>query len=222
MRALIVEDDIKTANFVARGLFEIGLSNEIVNNGEDALVKLVDDIYDIAIVDIQLPGLSGFELIRRLRESGNKIPVLILSALNQTADRISGLNIGADDYLTKPFALNELTARVNAILRRTAPHASDTLVIRHLSIHRLERKAYLQGKLLDLTPREYALLEYMAQNANRTVTADMILRNVWGDSIPSMTTVVESMVCKLRHKLCPNKRSENLIFTVRGFGYVLR
>lgn len=222
MRALIVEDDLKTANFVARGLFEIGLSNEIVGSGEDALIRLVDDIYDIAIVDIQLPGLSGFELIRRLREQGNKIPVLILSSLNQTADRISGLNIGADDYLTKPFALNELTARINAILRRTAPHTSDTIVVRDLRIDRLNRKAYRQGMLLDLTPREYALLEYMAQNTNRTITADMILQNVWGNTIPSLTTVVESMICKLRHKLCPDKKSDNLIFTVRGFGYVLK
>ncbi len=107
-------------------------------------------------------------------------------------------------------------------LRRTAPHTSDTIVVRDLRIDRLNRKAYRQGMLLDLTPREYALLEYMAQNTNRTITADMILQNVWGNTIPSLTTVVESMICKLRHKLCPDKKSDNLIFTVRGFGYVLK
>ena len=222
MKALIVEDDAENADFVAKGLFAIGFSSDIAKTAEEGLDHLASENYDIAIVDVQLPGMSGFELTRQLRDNCSKVPILILSSLNQAADRISGLNLGADDYLTKPFALNELTARVNAILRRTSSaRAGERLKVRDLVIDLSSRKAFRHGRLLDLTTREYDLLAYMARNAARTVTVDMILREVWNcHSIP-LTTVVESMLCKLRKKLCENGERE-LIHTIRGFGYVLR
>ena len=222
MKALIIEDDTETADFVAKGLFGIGLASDHAETGEQGLALLASQPYDIAIVDIQLPKLSGLELIRQLREGGNTVPIIILSSLSQAADRISGLNIGADDYLAKPFALNELTARVNAILRRSVPlRTGDTIEIRDLVVDRIRRKAYRRRRLLDLTAKEFDLLEYMARNATRTITVNMILQEVWNCYSTPLTTVVESMLCKLRKKLCENGESE-LIHTIRGFGYVLK
>ena len=222
MKALIVEDDPENALFVSKGLFGIGFTSRIVGDGVAALKAIKAHAYDIAIVDIQLPKMSGFELIRQLREANNPIPVLILSSLNQAADRISGLNIGADDYLTKPFALNELTARVNAILRRTqAVEPRRTLTVGELKLDASTEKAYRNGRLLDLTHKEFELLFYLASNATHTVTVNMILQTVWKCDSSPLTTVVESMLCKLRRKLSVRGESE-LIHTVRGFGYVLR
>jgi len=221
MKALIVEDDRDNAAFVAKGLFGIGLTSEIAADGETGLARLSDGGYDLAIVDVQLPGISGLELVRQVREGGNRLPILILSSLNQPADKISGLNIGADDYLSKPFALNELTARVNAVLRRSIPAPTPgRLTVRDLTLDVLTRHVVRGGRTVSLTQKEYVLLECLCRNAGRTVSVGMILREVWQCDSAPLTTVVETMVCKLRRKLCERGESD-LIRTVRGFGYVL-
>lgn len=222
MRVAIIEDDAETASFVANGLEELGFKCTTLATAESGLKQLTDRPHDLAIVDIQLPGISGLELIRRLREQGNKIPILILSSLGQPADKISGLNIGADDYLGKPFALNELTARVNALLRRaTAPAIRKLIRIKDITIDTQGRKVVRNGRTITLTGQEYKILEYLACNPGRVLTVKMILQEVWRyDSVP-LTTVVETRMCVLRKKLCANGE-KNVIHTIRGFGYVLR
>ena len=221
MKALIIEDDRENAAYVSRGLQSMGLLCETACDGESGYRLLVSSNFDIAVVDIQLPGMSGLELIRILRESGNRIPIIILSALNQAGDKICGLNIGADDYLSKPFALNELTARVNALLRRTtgAP-VGERIIVRDLLVDTTERKAYRDGHLLDLTNREYGILEYLARNAQRTITIKMILQEVWKYNAAPLSKVVETRLCLLRKKLNQHGKADT-IHTVRGFGYVL-
>lgn len=222
MKALIVEDDRENAAFVSRGLQSMGFLCETAHDGEHGHHLLASDNFDIAVIDIQLPGISGLELIRRLRESGNRIPVIILSALNQAGDKICGLNIGADDYLSKPFALNELKARVNALLRRaTGTPAGERIIVRDLLVDTTERKAYRAGHLLELTQREYGILEYLARNAQRTITIRMILQEVWKYNATPLSKVVETRLCLLRKKLNQHGTGD-IIHTVRGFGYVLR
>lgn len=222
MRVIIIEDDFETASFVTNGLEDLGYECTVSSSAESGLKQLTNKSYDLAVVDIQLPGISGLELVRRLREQGNRIPILILSSLGQPADKICGLNIGADDYLAKPFALNELTARVNALLRRsTAPRADRPIRIRDILIDTKNRKVIRNGRNISLTAQEYKILEYLASNPGRVLTVKMILQEVWRyDSVP-ITTVVETRMCVLRKKLCANGE-KNVIHTVRGFGYVLR
>lgn len=222
MYAILVEDDRENASFVSKGLKDQGFTCVIAPDGETGWRKMLAEPFDIAIVDIRLPGMSGFELIRRLREVGNRIPIVVLSALDQPGDKICGLNIGADDYLAKPFALNELIARVNALLRRTTGRpAEERIVIRDLVVDTVARKAFRNGNDINLTPREYCLLEYLVRNARRTVTVKMILREVWKYDSTPLTKVVEARMCLLRKKLCQGGEDE-LIHTVRGFGYVLK
>lgn len=222
MNALVVEGDRAIATKAAGNLSELGLGCVVARDGRTGLRKLLSGNFCLALVDTELAGISGIELIRRARACDDKTPIVILSAKNEVGDRVCGLNIGADDYLAKPFSPKELQARVNALLRRAGMELKRNRISFHdLELNVLERKAMRGGQDLELTPREYEILEYMVRNANRTVSLGQILKDVWKCSAPPLTTIVETRLCLLRKKLRRNGRPD-LIHTLRGFGYVLK
>ncbi len=222
MRALIVEDDKTIADFVARGLRESGFVVDHAADGQLGLEMARDGGYDVAIVDLMLPRLDGISLIQSLRGAGVRTPILILSARQSVNDRVTGLEIGGDDYLVKPFAFPELLARVQALIRRAsgAP-AANQLTVGDLTLDLHSRKATRDGRELEpLRPREFALLEYLMRNAGRVVSKTMILSHVWDYSFDPRTNVVDVLVFRLREKVDKGFDTK-LIHTVRGIGYVL-
>jgi two-component system OmpR family response regulator len=225
MRALIIEDDSTIADFVVRGLKEAGFVVDHAADGVEGLDLARTAGYDVVIVDLMLPGLDGMTLIQALRRDGVRTPVLILSARQAVNDRVSGLEIGGDDYLTKPFAFPELLARVQALIRRAAgstPQAAGELTVGELTLDLLSRKATRSGRPLDpLRPREFTLLEYLMRNAGRVVSKTMILSHVWDYSFDPRTNVVDVLVFRLREKVDKGFETK-MIHTVRGMGYVLR
>ena len=223
MRALIVEDDDTIADFVARGLREAGFVVDRAADGQSGLQMAVAEPYDVAIVDVMLPKLDGLSLIQELRRRHVGIPVLILSARRNVDDRVSGLEAGGDDYLTKPFAFTELLARVQALIRRASGAQQTTqLTVGDLTLDLRARKATRGGRPLEpLRPREFALLEYMMRNAGRVLSKTMILSHVWDYSFDPRTNVVDVLVFRLREKI-DKGFDQKLIHTVRGIGYVLK
>jgi two-component system OmpR family response regulator len=222
MRVLIVEDDETIADFVRTGLTEAGYAVDVAPDGERGLELAAAHAYDAAIVDVMLPKLDGLALIDRLRARGIRTPVLILSARRTVDDRVSGLQAGGDDYLTKPFAFAELLARVQALIRRSTGATEPTrLAVGDLSLDLLTRRTERAGRPLDLRPREFALLEYLMRNAGRVLTKTMILSHVWGYTFNPGTNVVDVLVSRLREKI-DRDFEPKLLHTVRGVGYVLR
>lgn len=223
MRVLVIEDDPGISAFVARGLTEAGFTVDVVGNGQEGLERaLLPPAYDALMVDLMLPGLDGLHLISTLRDRGVKSPVLILSALRSIDDRVRGLHTGGDDYLTKPFAMAELVARVQALVRRSTGAPSATkLVVGDLSIDLLTREVTRGERRIDLRPREFALLEYLARHPGRVISKSMILSQIWNYNFDPRTNVVDVLVHRLRQKIdMPGERP--LIETRRGVGYVLR
>jgi two-component system, OmpR family, response regulator len=223
MRVLVIEDDPGISAFVARGLTEAGFTVDVVGNGQEGLERaLLPPAYDALIVDLMLPGLDGLHLIYTLRDRGVKSPVLILSALRSIDDRVRGLHTGGDDYLTKPFAMAELVARVQALVRRSTGAPSATkLLVGDLSIDLLTREVTRGERRIDLRPREFALLEYLARHPGRVISKSMILSQIWNYNFDPRTNVVDVLVHRLRQKIdMPGERP--LIETRRGVGYVLR
>ncbi len=222
MRALVAEDDPKIASFVVNGLKQHGFAVDHAADGDTgwALVANVD--YDVAILDLMLPGLDGLSLLRQLRRQKPQLPVLILSARAGVADRVLGLQTGADDYLTKPFAFSELLARVQALIRR-ATHAAEptSLACGDLQLNLLTREVRRGTEKLELHPREFALLEFLLRHAGRPVTKTMILEHVWDLHFDPQTNVVDVLVHRLRAKV-DRGFERKLIHTVRGVGYVLK
>ena len=222
MRALIVEDDATIATFVSKGLREAGFTVDAAGDGRTALELARQGPHDVAVVDLMLPGLDGISLIQQLRAEGIRTPVLILSAKQSVNDRVTGLEVGGDDYLTKPFAFPELLARVHALIRRSGNAPAPTqLTVGDLSLDLLARKATRAGREIELRPREFALLEYLMRNAGRVVTKTMILSHVWDYSFDPQTNVVDVLVFRLREKVDKGFPTK-LIHTVRGSGYVLK
>jgi two-component system OmpR family response regulator len=222
MRALIVEDDPTLAGFVSKGLREAGFVVDHAADGTTGLELARQEPHDVAIVDLMLPGIDGKRLIQTLRREGIRTPVLILSARGSVTDRVEGLEIGADDYLTKPFAFPELLARVHALIRRaTAAAPSTQLTVGDLTLDVLTRRAVRGGREIDLRPREFALLEYLMRNAGRVISKTMILSHVWDYSFDPQTNVVDVLVFRLREKVDKDFPTK-LIQTVRGSGYVLK
>jgi two-component system OmpR family response regulator len=222
MRVLIVEDDRTIADFVAKGLAEAGYAVDVAADGERGGALAASTAYDAAIVDLMLPKVDGLTLIDRMRAKGIRTPVLILSARRTVDDRVSGLQAGGDDYLTKPFAFAELLARVQALIRRSTGAIEPTrLTVGDLSLDLLSRKTERAGRVLDLRPREFALLEYLMRNAGRVLTKTMILSHVWGYSFNPGTNVVDVLVSRLREKI-DRDFEPKLLHTVRGVGYVLK
>ena len=221
MNILIIEDDVATAEFVVGAFKQVGYTTTHVADGETGLAAALHGPYDAAVVDIMLPKLDGLEIIRRLREAGRGLPVIVLSARGSVDAKIRGLEAGGDDYLAKPFSVAELVAHVQALLRR-ASRAEETTVLKvddlvmDLVTHRVTRA----GEPIDLQPLEYQLLEYLMRNKGRVVSRNTILDRVWNYSFDPHTNVVESRVYHLREKI-DRQSSRKLLRTVRGFGYVL-
>lgn len=222
MRILVVEDDEKIASFVVKGLKQAGFAVDHANNGEDGLHLAATAPYDAAVVDIMLPRLDGLTLIEELRRRRIATPVIILSAKRAVDDRVKGLQVGGDDYLTKPFAFSELLARVQALLRRTTGSGEPTrLTIGDLTLDLLAREVTRGGQRLDLQPREFALLEYLMRNAGRPVSKTLILEHVWDYTFDPQTNVVDVLISRLRNKV-DRDFPEKIIQTIRGVGYVLK
>jgi len=220
VRVLVVEDDSKIASFIGKGLRQGGFAVDVCADGASGLDHALTVPYDAAVVDVMLPGVDGLTLVRRLRATGNRVPVLVLSAKATVDDRVRGLQAGADDYLTKPFAFSELMARVQALIRRASNTAEPTrLVAGDLSMDLLTREVFRGDERVELQPREFSLLEYLMRNAGRTVTKTMILEHVWDYSFDPQTNVVDVLVHRLRGKMDPEKTR---LQTQRGVGYVLR
>ena len=214
MKILIIEDDKATAEFVAKGLQDAGYQTGHAEDGVRGLEMAKSGTFDLAVVDIMLPGLDGFAVIRGIREAGVEMPLLVLSAKDSVESKISGLDCGGDDYLAKPFSFGELLARIQALLRRAARAAEPTrLTVGDLTMDLLRREVRRAGEVLDLQPLEFQLLEYLMRNHGRVVTRTTILEHVWKYNFDTQTNIVEAAVFRLREKI--DKR------TVRGFGYVL-
>lgn len=222
MRILIIEDDSETRDFVARGLREIGHAVTTAPNGRDGLFQATDGGYDAIVVDRMLPGLDGLSLVKMLRASGNATPVLMLTAIGSIADRVEGLELGADDYLVKPFAFSELVARVNALGRRPTPQLETAkLAVGDIEIDLHRRTVHRAGKKIALQPREFSLLAELMRNSHRVVTRTMLLERVWDFDFEPKTNIVETHLSRLRSKL--NAGFEvDAIETVRGAGYMIR
>jgi len=223
MRLLLVEDDVEIQGFLRRSLTEAGYQVEVAADGATAEQLAVEGAQDVLIVDLGLPDVDGISLILRLRRLGVSVPVLILSARRTVDDRVRGLEQGGDDYLTKPFALAELLARLRNLLRRhnQAGNEPSRLRVLDLELDLLRREATRGGEQLQLTPQEFVLLEFLCRNAGRVVTRSMILDQVWGMRIQPDTNVVDVHIYRLRGKVDTEGR-EPMIKTLRGVGYVLK
>jgi two-component system, OmpR family, copper resistance phosphate regulon response regulator CusR len=219
---LVVEDDPDLLAVLPRILSTAGYTVRTASDGEDGLNKVLDDAPALAILDVGLPKLSGYELARELRARGYQFPVLMLTARVTVDDKVSGLDAGADDYLAKPFEYAELLARVKALLRRsTITAGSSTMRVRDLSVDPVARRVERAGNVIELTQKEYALLEYLVRNAGRIVSRQMISEHVWKHDVDPLTNVVDVYINYLRKKLDEDKHNP-LIQTVRGRGYLIK
>ena len=220
MRILLVEDERKVASFVARALRENTYAVDVTETGERALELAQDNPYDLILLDVRLPGISGTEVCLRLRQAGVHTPILILTARTLVEQRVEGLDAGADDYLTKPFALAELTARVRALIRRGLGKSGAILRYGDLELDRHRRRTTRGASAVPLTSKEFALLEFLLLRAPKPVTRTEIVEHVWDCHFDSETNLVEVYINRLRQKI-DQDRSAKLIHTVRGVGYRL-
>ena len=219
VRLLVVEDDAKIASFVVKGLKQEGYAVDHAPDGDTGLALATTTPYDAAVVDVMLPGLDGLSLVKRLRLTLPHLPVLFLSARSTVEDRVKGLQAGGDDYLTKPFAFAELSARVQALLRRSTRVPETTrLTVGDVTLDLVTRVVTVGAESIELQPREFALLAYLMRHPDRPVTKTMILEHVWDYSFDPQTNVVDVLVSRLRSKIDPDK---SRIETVRGVGYVI-
>jgi heavy metal response regulator len=222
MRILIIEDEKKIADFIKRGLKEEGYAVDIANDGENGLFLAKTNDYDLVLLDLMLPKLDGITVCRKLREEKMLSPIIMLTAKDALKDKVTGLDAGADDYLTKPFAFEELLARIRAILRKKAEQAQAVKLevadlILDLTTHRVTRA----GKEIELTSKEFSLLEYLMRNAGKVVTRTMISEHVWDIDFDTFTNVIDVYINYLRNKIDSNSKTK-LIQTVRGRGYILK
>lgn len=222
MQALLIEDDVQVAGHVAKGLREAGYHVDQVHDGRDGLYRVAGETYDVVILDRMLPNVDGLTILQTMRASGNHTPVLIISALGEVDDRVKGLRSGGDDYLTKPFALSELLARVDALCRRgPANDVPSHIHIADLSIDLLGQEISRNGQRIELTTREFRILLYLARHAGRVVTRSMLLENVWDYHFDPQTNVIDQHVSRLRQKI-DKDFTVPLIETIRGTGYKIR
>ncbi len=222
MRILVVEDDAKIAAFVTKGLQQAGYAVDSVGNGRDALQMGLDNEYDAAVLDLMLPEMDGLDVISSWRDKKIDTPVIILSAKRSVDDRVTGLQRGGDDYLTKPFSFAELLARIQALIRRST-HTTEATEINYggLKLDLIRREVEREGQRIELQSREFSLLEYLLRNPGRVLSKTMILEHVWDYSFDPQTNVVDVLVCRLRNKV-DRDFDLKLIHTLRGAGYVLK
>jgi DNA-binding response OmpR family regulator len=220
MRLLLVEDEKNVASFIKRGLEEESYTVDIAERGPEGFSMAISNAYNLAIIDIMLPGFSGIELCKRLREKGIKLPILLLTAIGSVESKVEGLESGADDYLTKPFAFSELLARVKALLRRSSDTAGE-LSIDDLRVDLIARRVFRDNKEITLTPKEFSLLEYLLRNKGAVLSRTEIIENIWGYDFDPTTNIVDVHIKFLREKVDTGFHKK-LIHTVRGAGYVLK
>ena len=221
MKLLIVEDEPKTGDYLKQGLTEAGFTVDLVRDGTDGLHHALSEAYDLAILDVMLPGLDGWGVLAGIRRAGKDMPVLFLTARDHVDDRVKGLELGADDYLVKPFAFSELLARVRTLLRRGSKASSaEFLRVADLELDLMRRRVIRAGKRIDLTAKEFALLELLLRRQGEVLPRSLIASQVWDMNFDSDTNVIEVAMRRLRAKLDDNFEPK-LIRTVRGMGYVL-
>jgi len=218
MRILLVEDEEKVSRFIIRGLTAEGLAVDAAADGTSGLELATTYDYDLIILDLMLPGVSGTEVLRRIRARNHRVPILMLTARDAVADKVEHLEAGADDYLTKPFAFAELMARVKALLRRGSVERPSVLRVADLDLDRLSQQVKRAGRRIELTAKEYALLEYLMANSGRVLSRTMIVDHVWDQSFDGATNIVDVYVRHLRSKV-DDGHDKKLIHTVRGVGY---
>jgi DNA-binding response OmpR family regulator len=221
MRVLVIEDEKKTASFVRKALQAESFAVDVCHHGEEGLAAALSTPFDVIVLDIMLPGCDGLSVLRQLRERGVSTPVLLLSARGQVNERVEGLNAGADDYLPKPFALAELVARVRALGRRGGEPAAVVLQVADLALDTVKREARRGGAVLELTTREYRLLEFLMRSAGRVCGRMAILEKVWDYDFDPGTNLVDVYIMRLREKIDAGS-GPKLLHTVRGMGYVLK
>lgn len=219
MKILLVEDDGRTSEYISKGLTEAGHTVDVIRDGRDALGVGLREAFDVAIVDRMIPGIDGLALVRSLRAAGSRIPVLFLTSMGGVDDRVEGLEAGADDYLVKPFAFSELTARVNALARRPPISSEKTkLKVADLELDLVRRLATRGGTVIELLPREFALLELLMRNEGRILTRTMLLERIWNFNFDPQSTVVETHISRLRSKI-DKPFDTPLLHTTRNTGY---
>ena len=221
MRVLVVEDEKKTASFIRKALQAEGFAVDVCSNGGDALAAAKATPFDGIVLDIMLPGRDGLSVLRQLRESGNRAPVLLLSARGEVNERVAGLDAGADDYLPKPFVIAELVARIRALGRRSGETKSTVLRVADLTLDMVTRQAQRGGKIVELTTREFRLLEFLMRSPGRICSRMAIIEKVWDYNFDPGTNVVDVYIMRLREKF-DDGFEPKLIHTVRGIGYVLK
>ncbi len=221
MHILLVEDEKKVASFIQRGLEAEHYAVDVVHDGETGLVRIFDSDYDLLILDVMLPQRDGLSVLREVRQRQLTVPVLMLTARDTVADKVAGLDCGADDYLTKPFAFEELLARVRALLRRGTPAPVPTLTLSDLRLELATRQVTRAGKRIDLTAKEFALLEFFMRHPGRVLSRTLIAQHVWGVDFDTFTNVIDVYVNYLRKKIDADFEPK-LLHTVRGAGYVLK
>lgn len=221
MKILVVEDETKTGDYLKQGLTEAGFVVDLVRDGFDGLHQITSDEYDLAILDVMLPGIDGWQILQGIRKAGKDLPVLFLTARDRVDDRVKGLELGADDYLVKPFSFSELLARVRTLLRRSSKNKEpDTFHIADLELDLIRRRATRSGKRIDLTAKEFSLLELMLRRQGEILPRSLIASQVWDMNFDSDTNVIEVAIRRLRAKV-DDGFEPKLIHTVRGMGYVL-
>ena len=221
MRILVVEDDKKVAGFIKKGLEEETYAVDVAYDGEDGLHFGSEGQYDLIILDIMLPKIDGLEILSQLREQGKDTPILLLTAKDAVDDKVTGLNKGADDYLTKPFAFSELLARVRVLLRRGKAEVKTILMISDLTLDLVSHKVNRGGDEIELTGKEYGLLEYFMRNQEKVLTRTMIAEHVWDYNFDTFTNVIDVYINHLRKKI-DKGRELKLLHTLRGVGYVMK
>jgi len=221
MRILVVEDERKVASFIKHGLEEERYIVEVANDGVTGLEMAMNNHFDAILLDVMLPGKDGFTILKELRDAGISTPVLMLTARGATEDRVAGLDLGADDYLPKPFSFEELAARLRSILRRSSPEKSTKLVCGDLVLDTVSHLAYRFGREVELTTKEYALLEYLMRNKNRILSRSTITQHVWKHNFDPESNIIDVYIKRLRSKI-ENDESKPLIQSIRGVGYRMR
>jgi len=220
MKILIVEDEPKTGDYLKQGLSEAGFTADLVRDGLDGLHAALADDHDLIVLDVNLPGRDGWHILKTLRAAGRDLPVLFLTARDQIEDRVRGLELGADDYLIKPFAFSELLARVRTLLRRGPPRETEALTLADLELDVRKRRATRGGQRIDLTAKEFALLELFLRRPGEVLSRSFIASQVWDMNFDSDTNVVEVAIRRLRAKV-DDDFTPKLIHTLRGMGYVM-
>lgn len=220
MRLLLIEDDPKLAPLLARGLREEGFAVDVTGDGGDGLFCAREQDYDAIVLDVMLPGMDGFSVLEKLRAAGKRTPVLMLTARGAVQDRVRGLNSGADDYLKKPFDFEELLARIHALLRRAAPEPDVCLKADTLTLDPRSREVTRDVERVDLTAKEFAILEYLLRHKGRVISRTQLSEHVWDENFDAMSNVIDVTVYRLREKI--HRHGPPLVHTVRCAGFVLR